>query len=163
MYPGMSSKLRTSVLVIATLLVAGLGSTACLRFVRQAAACASLRGSCTGTGTTPTLVAEVRWINSSSWLTVTGRTTSLPSGETTFLMIGRVVRTRIDGWRRCCRCRTPPGKETDRDTGAVRVERVLGDAKVFLDGGNTNAVLADRSVLYGMNGGIIRIRPTPSG
>jgi hypothetical protein len=47
----------------------------------------------------------------------------------------------------------------DRDTGKVRLEKTLGPSEDFLDGGNTNAVLPDRSVIYGIGKGMVRIRP----
>jgi hypothetical protein len=50
----------------------------------------------------------------------------------------------------------------DRATGQQAFAKTLGDSNDFLDGGNSNAVLPDRSVIYGIGDGMIRIRPTGS-
>lgn len=47
----------------------------------------------------------------------------------------------------------------DRATGAVKIEHRLGASEDFLDGGNSNAVLPDRSIIYGIGKGMVRIRP----
>jgi hypothetical protein len=47
----------------------------------------------------------------------------------------------------------------DRQTGEERFAKRLGDSNDFLDGGNSNSVLPDRSVIYGIVDGMIRIRP----
>jgi hypothetical protein len=48
----------------------------------------------------------------------------------------------------------------DRQTGTEMLAKTLGTSNDFLDGGNSNAVLPDRSVIYGIGDGMIRIRPT---
>jgi hypothetical protein len=47
----------------------------------------------------------------------------------------------------------------DRATGAERWRFRLGKSKDFADGGNTNAVLPDRSLVFGVPNGVIRLRP----
>ncbi len=47
----------------------------------------------------------------------------------------------------------------DRNTGSVEFAQALGTADDFLDGGNTNALLPDRSIIYGIGDGLMRIRP----
>ncbi|MEM1262023.1 MAG: hypothetical protein AAGH76_06485 [Pseudomonadota bacterium] len=47
----------------------------------------------------------------------------------------------------------------NRDTGEIAFEKSLGRSAKFLDGGNTNALLPDRSIVFGTGGGIVRLRP----
>ena len=47
----------------------------------------------------------------------------------------------------------------DRATGAVAFERTLGRANRWIDGGNTNAILPDRSIAFGVTRGVARLRP----
>ena len=47
----------------------------------------------------------------------------------------------------------------DRASGEVRVEVELGDDHRFTDGGNSNVVLPDRSIVFGAARGLVRIRP----
>lgn len=48
----------------------------------------------------------------------------------------------------------------DRSTGAVAFEVDLGRSAKFTDGGNTNALLPDRSIVFGVRQGMVRLRPT---
>jgi hypothetical protein len=48
----------------------------------------------------------------------------------------------------------------DRRTGQQAFAMTLGESNDFLDGGNSNAILPDRSIIYGIGDGMIRIRPT---
>ena len=50
-------------------------------------------------------------------------------------------------------------RRLDRDTGAVRLEVSLGDDERFTDGGNSNVVLPDRSIVFGVARGLVRVRP----
>ena len=47
----------------------------------------------------------------------------------------------------------------DRASGAVRLEVPLGDDGRFTDGGNSNVVLPDRSIVFGVARGLVRVRP----
>ncbi len=47
----------------------------------------------------------------------------------------------------------------DRNTGAVAFQVALGASARYIDGGNTNAVLPDRSIVFGVRRGMVRLRP----
>jgi hypothetical protein len=47
----------------------------------------------------------------------------------------------------------------DRETGAEAFRVVLGKDGNFIDGGNSNAILPDRSIVFGVSDGIVRLRP----
>jgi hypothetical protein len=48
----------------------------------------------------------------------------------------------------------------DWTTGAVKIRLPLGSGADYIDGGNGYALLEDRSVVFGVAAGMIRIRPT---
>ncbi|MGF1544709.1 MAG: hypothetical protein ACFB00_09445 [Parvularculaceae bacterium] len=48
----------------------------------------------------------------------------------------------------------------DRATGDVAFEVPLGRSAKYVDGGNTNALLPDRSIVFGVRRGMVRLRPT---
>jgi hypothetical protein len=47
----------------------------------------------------------------------------------------------------------------DWDSGHVMLDVPLGDDRRFTDQGNQNTLAADRSIVYGSTGGLVRIRP----
>jgi hypothetical protein len=47
----------------------------------------------------------------------------------------------------------------DWDSGRVVLDVPLGDDRRFTDQGNQNTLAADRSIVYGSAGGLVRIRP----
>ena len=47
----------------------------------------------------------------------------------------------------------------DRATGRVAFEVPIGKPNRFIDGGNTNALLDDRSIVFGVSRGMMRLRP----
>ncbi len=47
----------------------------------------------------------------------------------------------------------------DRHTGQVAFEIDLGRAKKYADGGNSNVILPDRSIVFGVQRGMVRLRP----
>ncbi len=48
----------------------------------------------------------------------------------------------------------------DRRTGAVRIQKPLGDDPIFVDGGNNISLNDDRSLVFGSGSGLVRLRPT---